>query len=197
MIEGGEKEMLQTTMETETSTATKTTLPPKVSSTEIVFKIIREELAGNGGEMGAALEVALDHVQSHRLAKDIFGEHGAAILGHLWNNYAGSSEQEYPEPPTQIKGVRPKIKRYTPGGVFDKWVAIGSTGKSKLLGDLTLADLDIIIKSYKTHIDGSIKNKAKYEDIRERLQKSKKKHVRDGLSVQEIVALELPARQLK
>jgi hypothetical protein len=168
-----------------------------VSATEIVFKIIREELTGNGGEMGAALEVALDHVQSHRLAKDIFGEHGAAILGHLWNQHAGSSEQEYPQPPVQIKGVRPKIKRYTPGGVFDKWVPIGSTGKSKLLGDLTLADLDIIIKAYKTHIDGSLKNQAKYEHIRERLQKSKKKHVRDGLTVQEVVELDLPARQLK
>lgn len=189
--------MLQTIVQTETRAAEETKPRQKMSATEAVFEIIREELASNGGEIGVAFEVALAHIKAKRLTKDIFKECGIAIVGYLWNHHAGISEQEYPEPPEQIKGVRPKLKRYTPGNIFDKWVPIGRSGKNKLLGDLTVKDLDIIIKDYEAHIEGSTRNKAKYERIRERLVGSKKKHVREALTLQELMEIGLPMRQLK
>jgi hypothetical protein len=142
--------MLQTITETK-STTTRSKMPPKKSALETVFDVIREELGENGGEAGAAFEVALDHIKSKRLYAALFDERGVDIVRGLWNQYAGGqeeSEQEYPEPPKQIKGVRAQLRRYTPGGAFDKWVPLGCTGKSKLIGDLTEDDVDTIIKAY-------------------------------------------------
>jgi hypothetical protein len=191
--------MLQTITETK-STTTRSKMPPKKSALETVFDVIREELGENGGEAGAAFEVALDHIKSKRLYAALFDERGVDIVRGLWNQYAGGqeeSEQEYPEPPKQIKGVRAQLRRYTPGGAFDKWVPLGCTGKSKLIGDLTEDDVDTIIKAYDSHIKGSERNKAKWGQIKKRLAKSKKKRVREVFTEEEIHKLGLSARQLK
>lgn len=189
--------MLQTVTGTESMVAARKTLPPKESATEVVFNIIREELSGNGGEIGAALEVALDHVKAKKLAKDIFEEHGMDVLRNLWNSLAGIGEQEYPEPPIQTKGVRPQVKRYTPGSVFDKWVPIGQSGKSRLLGEIVEKDADVILEGYRAHIEGSKSNMGKWKQIKNRLAKNPGKHVKDVFTEEEIHKLELPGRQLK
>lgn len=193
--------MLQTVNETESSQVAPRSEHRERSVVEGIFDIIREQLTNSDGDAGVAFEVALDHIKAKKLQGSIFNEHGPHIVRVLWNDLGGLGEdddsQRYPDPQKQVKGVRPQLKRYTPGSVFDKWVPIGCSGKSKLLGDLTRGDLDIIIKAYESHIEGSQKNKAKWVYLKEQLAKKRKKRVRDAVTAEEIGKLELSARQLK
>lgn len=194
----GGNNMLQTVTGTESKKKPSTNGGHKPTVIEEVFRVIHEQLIDNDGDNSEAFEVALDHIKAGRLQKALFDEAGLHIVRVLWNDLAGGREENrHPEPLKQIKGVRPKVKRYTPGGIWDRWISLGLLGKSKLMGDLTVPDIDIIMKAYSSHLRGTENNKAKWGKLRLMLMKSKKQCVRDGVSEEAIKGLKLSTRQLK